>query len=42
MEDDEYVSDDLDNSNPNVSDDNNVPKFEKIRKYQLSENFKFK
>lgn len=41
-EDDEYVSDELDNSDPDVSDDDNGPKFEKFRKDQLNKNFKFK
>lgn len=41
-EDDEYVSDELDNSDPNVYDDDNGPKFEKFRKDQLNTNFKFK
>ncbi|KAI5388074.1 hypothetical protein KIW84_073964 [Lathyrus oleraceus] len=41
-EDDEYVSDELDNSDPDVSDDDNGPKFEKFRKDKLNKNFKFK
>lgn len=42
QEDDEYVSDEIYNSNPDVSDDDNGPNFEKFRKYQLNKNFKFK
>ncbi|KAI5405667.1 hypothetical protein KIW84_052433 [Lathyrus oleraceus] len=41
-EDDEYVSDELDRYDPNVSDDDNGPKFEKFRKDQLNRSFKFK
>ncbi|KAI5434061.1 hypothetical protein KIW84_021068 [Lathyrus oleraceus] len=41
-EDDEYVSDELDNSDLYVSDDDNGPKFEKFRKKQLNNNVKFK
>lgn len=41
-EDDEYVSDELECSNPDVSDDDNGPKFENFRKDQLNKNFKFK
>ncbi|KAI5425876.1 hypothetical protein KIW84_031629 [Lathyrus oleraceus] len=41
-EDNEYVTDGLDNSDPDVSDDDNVPMFDKVKKNQLNKNFKFK
>ncbi|XP_058747019.1 uncharacterized protein LOC131620008 [Vicia villosa] len=38
---DVYVSDDLDSSNPDMSDDDKLPKFEKFRKKHFNKNFKF-
>ncbi|KAI5414524.1 hypothetical protein KIW84_040139 [Lathyrus oleraceus] len=40
--DDKHVSDEQNNSDPDVSDDDNGSKFEKFRKGQLNKNFKFK
>ncbi|CAI8610899.1 unnamed protein product [Vicia faba] len=40
-DDDEYVSDDLDSSDPNISDDEKVPKFEKFKREHFDKNFKF-
>ncbi|KAI5398781.1 hypothetical protein KIW84_064240 [Lathyrus oleraceus] len=44
MEDDEYVSDELDNSDPDESDDEKGegPKFEKFRKKKLNKDYQFK
>ncbi|KAI5433621.1 hypothetical protein KIW84_020772 [Lathyrus oleraceus] len=41
-EDDKYVGDELDNSDPDVSDDDNGPEFDKFRIDQLNNNLKFK
>lgn len=41
-EDDEYYSDELDNSDPNDSGDKEWPKYERFRKEQLNKDYKFK
>lgn len=40
-DDDEYVSDDLESSDPDMLEDEKLPKFEKFRKEHLDKNFKF-
>lgn len=42
FEDDDYFSDELDNSDPDESDDDEGPKFEKFRNEQLNKDYKFK
>lgn len=42
IEDDEYYSDDLDNSYPDESGDDERPKFERFRREQLNKDYKFK
>ena len=42
MEDDEeYVSDELDSSDPDISDEEKVSKFVKFKKEHFNKNFKF-
>ncbi|XP_058766709.1 uncharacterized protein LOC131640313 [Vicia villosa] len=40
-DDDVYVSDDLDSSDPDMSDDGKMPKIEKFRKEHFNKNYKF-